>query len=103
MLFDYDENGIGSANVREICEFLFRSGDAYTGSASLPLEKMKKDIESYHLILEQIDIREVYYNDDYETAINQKKLEEQKEKMQREERRGTQDVRVDEGNAEEGA
>lgn len=44
----------------------------------LTLEKMKKDIESYHLILEQIDIREVYYNDDYETAINQKKLEEQK-------------------------
>lgn len=41
-------------------------------------EKMKKDIESYHLILEQIDIREVYYNEDYETAINQKKLEEQK-------------------------
>lgn len=39
---------------------------------------MKKDIESYHLILEQIDIREVYYNEDYETAINQKKLEEQK-------------------------
>ncbi len=45
---------------------------------ALTLEKMKKDIESYHLILEQIDIREVYYNDDYETAINQKKLEEQK-------------------------
>ncbi len=42
MLFDFDENGIVSANVREICEFLFRSGDAYTGSASLPLEKMKK-------------------------------------------------------------
>ena len=39
---------------------------------------MKKDIESYHLILDQIDIREVYYNEDYETAINQKKLEEQK-------------------------
>ena len=44
----------------------------------LTFEKMKKDIESYHLILEQIDIREVYYNEDYETAINQKKLEEQK-------------------------
>ena len=42
------------------------------------LERMKKDILSYHLILDQIDIREVYYNSDYETAINQKKLEEQK-------------------------
>ena len=41
-------------------------------------EKMRKDIESYHLILEQIDIREVYYNDEYEKSINQKKLEEQK-------------------------
>ena len=44
----------------------------------LTREKMKKDIQDYHLILEQIDIREVYYNDDYEKAINQKKLEEQK-------------------------
>jgi len=44
----------------------------------LTFEKMKKDIESYHLVLEQIDIREVYYNDEYEAAINQKKLEEQK-------------------------
>ena len=42
------------------------------------LERMKKDIQSYHLILDQIDIREVYYNSEYETAINQKKLEEQK-------------------------
>ena len=45
---------------------------------SLTFEKMKNDIQSYHLVLEQIDIREVYYNEDYERAINQKKLEEQK-------------------------
>ena len=45
---------------------------------SFVLERMKKDIQSYHLILDQIDIREVYYNSEYETAINQKKLEEQK-------------------------
>ncbi len=45
---------------------------------SFVLERMKNDIQSYHLILDQIDIREVYYNEDYETAINQKKLEEQK-------------------------
>lgn len=44
----------------------------------LTREKMKKDIQSYHLILEEIDIREVYYNEAYENAINQKKLEEQK-------------------------
>lgn len=42
------------------------------------LERMKKDIESYHLVLDQIDIREVYYNSEYEGALNQKKLEEQK-------------------------
>lgn len=41
-------------------------------------EKMKNDIQSYHLILNQIDIREVYYNSDYEEAINAKKLEEQR-------------------------
>lgn len=45
---------------------------------SYVLERMKKDILSYHLILEQIDIREVYYNTDYEKAINDKKLQEQK-------------------------
>ena len=45
---------------------------------AIVLERMKKDIQSYHLILDQIDIREVYYNSDYEGALNQKKLEEQK-------------------------
>ena len=40
--------------------------------------KMREDIAAYHLILEQIDIREVYYNQEYENSINQKKLEEQK-------------------------
>lgn len=41
------------------------------------LERMQNDIKAYHLVLEQIDIREVYYNPEYEKAINQKKLEEQ--------------------------
>jgi regulator of protease activity HflC (stomatin/prohibitin superfamily) len=40
-------------------------------------EKMKGDIAFYHLVLKQIDIREVYYNTDYEQIINKKKLEEQ--------------------------
>ena len=43
----------------------------------LTRQKMKNDIKEYHLILEQIDIREVYYNPEYEKSINQKKLEEQ--------------------------
>lgn len=43
----------------------------------LTLQKMKNDIKEYHLVLEQIDIREVYYNPEYEKSINQKKLEEQ--------------------------
>lgn len=42
------------------------------------LAKMRNDIKEYHLLLEQIDIREVYYNPEYEQSINQKKLEEQK-------------------------
>lgn len=43
----------------------------------LTRQKMKNDIQEYHLVLEQIDIREVYYNPEYEKSINQKKLEEQ--------------------------
>lgn len=45
---------------------------------ALTKEVMKREIQPYHLILEQIDIREVYYNPEYEQSINQKKLEEQK-------------------------
>lgn len=41
-------------------------------------EKMRTDISGYHLMLTQIDIREVYYNEAYEAAINAKKLEEQR-------------------------
>ncbi|MCK9208516.1 MAG: SPFH domain-containing protein, partial [Salinivirgaceae bacterium] len=37
-------------------------------------ERMKKEILGYKLILEQIDLREVYYNAEYEVAINNKKL-----------------------------
>lgn len=44
----------------------------------LTKEVMKREVTPYHLILEQIDIREVYYNPEYELSINQKKLEEQK-------------------------
>ena len=41
------------------------------------LEKMRISTKDYHLIIENVDIREVYYNPEYEQAINKKKLEEQ--------------------------
>lgn len=40
-------------------------------------ERMKKEISQYKLLLDNIDLREVYYNIDYEKAINDKKLAEQ--------------------------
>jgi|WetSurMetagenome_2_1015567.scaffolds.fasta_scaffold242804_2 regulator of protease activity HflC (stomatin/prohibitin superfamily) len=40
-------------------------------------KRMKKEIVQYKLILDNIDLREVYYNVDYEKAINDKKLAEQ--------------------------
>jgi regulator of protease activity HflC (stomatin/prohibitin superfamily) len=41
------------------------------------VERMKKEILTYKLILDQIDLREVFYNPEYEAAINAKKLAEQ--------------------------
>lgn len=41
------------------------------------LERMKLEIASYKIEINQIDVREVYYNSEYENAINQKKLAEQ--------------------------
>jgi len=40
--------------------------------------EMKKEILKYHLILDQVDLREVYYNPLYENEINNKKIQEQK-------------------------
>ena len=40
-------------------------------------ERMKKEILQYNLLLDNIDLREVYYNEAYEKAINDKKLAEQ--------------------------
>ncbi len=40
-------------------------------------QRMTEDLLTYKLILEQIDLREVYYNPEYEAAINNKKLAEQ--------------------------
>ncbi len=40
-------------------------------------ERMRKEILGNKLLLDQIDLREVYYNPEYEAAINSKKLAEQ--------------------------
>jgi regulator of protease activity HflC (stomatin/prohibitin superfamily) len=40
-------------------------------------ERMKREVNQYKLFLDNIDLREVYYNVDYEKAINEKKLAEQ--------------------------
>jgi len=39
--------------------------------------RIKQEIGAFRLILEQVDLREVYYNSEYEKAINDKKLAEQ--------------------------
>ena len=41
------------------------------------IARIRKEVGPYHLIIDQVDIREVYYNPEYETAINNKKLAEQ--------------------------
>ncbi len=41
------------------------------------ISRIKKEVGPYYLIIDQVDIREVYYNPEYETAINNKKLAEQ--------------------------
>lgn len=41
------------------------------------LQRMRKEVKGYHLIVDQVDMREVFYNPQYESAINSKKLAEQ--------------------------
>ena len=41
------------------------------------IKKMSAEVKGYKLIIEQVDMREVFYNPQYETAINAKKLAEQ--------------------------
>lgn len=41
------------------------------------VERLKKELKDKNLLLEQVDIREVFYNPEYEVAINNKKLAEQ--------------------------
>jgi len=44
---------------------------------NIALDIMTKEVATYKLIIDQIDLRETYYNKDYESAINAKKLAEQ--------------------------
>lgn len=41
-------------------------------------KRLRTEVKNYHLKVNQVDIREVFYNKEYEGTINQKKLEEQK-------------------------
>lgn len=41
------------------------------------LSRMQRDCKLYRIIIDNVDVREVYYNADYEKAINAKKLAEQ--------------------------
>ncbi|HRX32215.1 MAG: prohibitin family protein [Bacteroidales bacterium] len=41
------------------------------------LKRMKDECKLYRIIIDNVDVREVYYNADYEKAINEKKLAEQ--------------------------
>jgi regulator of protease activity HflC (stomatin/prohibitin superfamily) len=41
------------------------------------ISKMRQEVKGYKLLIDQVDMREVFYNPQYETAINAKKLAEQ--------------------------
>ena len=41
------------------------------------IARMREEVKGYKLIIEQVDMREVFYNPEYEQAINAKKLAEQ--------------------------
>jgi len=41
------------------------------------LKRVREEVKKYHILVDNIDIREVYYNAEYEKAINAKKLAEQ--------------------------
>ena len=40
-------------------------------------QRIENEVKEYRLIVDQVDIREVYYNPEYEASINNKKLAEQ--------------------------
>lgn len=44
---------------------------------NIVFKKLGDELLSYHILLQQVDIREVFYNPEYEASINNKKLAEQ--------------------------
>lgn len=58
MLFDVRDDGYIYTSVREICEFLYRYGDAYSGTAALPTEKMKKGVR-FHRDFQSLQLKEL--------------------------------------------
>lgn len=43
----------------------------------LVIKKIREEVKDYRLQIDQVDLREVFYNPDYEASINSKKLAEQ--------------------------
>ncbi len=71
MLFDVRDDGYIYTSVREICEFLYRSGDAYSGTAALPIEKMKKGAR-FHRNFQSAAMKELKnYTAEYRLSLEQ--------------------------------
>lgn len=62
-------------------------------------KKLAGELQPYKLHLDQVDIREVFYNPEYENAINQKKLAEQEvlrmEQVTRQKEEGLKQANID--------
>ncbi len=72
MLFDIGSDAYINTSVREVCEFLKRSGDAYVGAASLPLEKMKKGVK-FHREFQKEQCKTLKnYSPEYRLCIEEK-------------------------------
>ena len=69
------KSGLAAASVR------FTPIEVYSNKREeiqiLTKKFIDHELKTFHLVCEQVDIREIYYNPDYEKAINQKKLAEQ--------------------------
>ena len=72
MLFDIRDDGYVNTSVREICEFLRRSGDAYVGVASIPVEKMKKGVKFHREFQREQSTLLKLYNPEYRLCIEER-------------------------------
>lgn len=71
MLFDIRSDGYINTSVREVCEFLKRSGDAYVGTATIPLKKMKKGVK-FHKEFQEAQSKEYEnYNAEYRMSLEE--------------------------------